>query len=210
MSKKQESRIALMRFIMSFIKMGKCTHTLVVLISILGSWVPRAYRAEASVPRISTQTYVQGTILPVYMTAGRSTVIDFPCAVTKLNTGTGNDIHAAIGTSIPNEVDLHLEGAGSQSTSLIVRCKEKVFVLEIIPSKNTHQEYLKIKKSIGSVRYHSALNKADPLVLTASEVSSSQQGGIGVSGLSLTDRRLKKLSSGSFFKAPSKEEGIGR
>ena len=106
------------------------------------------------VPRLSVQTYHQGTIMPIYLTPGRSAVIDFPCAVTKASGGTGGDLHTTLATSLGNEVDLSLDSAASRPTSLIVRCKERVFVFDIIPSKNTHQEYIKIKESRGVIKYH--------------------------------------------------------
>ena len=92
--------------------------------------------------------------MPIYLTPGRSAVIDFPCAVTKASGGTGGDLHTTLATSLGNEVDLSLDSEASRPTSLIVRCKERVFVFDIIPSKNTHQEYIKIKESRGVIKYH--------------------------------------------------------
>lgn len=106
------------------------------------------------IPRVSIQTYTQGVIMPIYLTPGRASLIDFPCQVTKASQGTGGDLHATIASTIGNEVDIALDSSASQSTSLIIRCKDSVFIFDIIPSKNTHQEYIKIKKSLGSIKYY--------------------------------------------------------
>lgn len=111
--------------------------------------------AESQVPRISVQTYHQGTVMKLYLSPGRSTVVDFPCQVTKASGGTGGDLHVTLATSIGNEVDLALDSSVSRSTSLIVRCKENVFVFDVIPSRVNHQNYIKIRQSRGAIKYYS-------------------------------------------------------
>lgn len=134
-----------------------------------------------SIPRISVQTYYQGSIMPIYLTPGRSSVIDFPCQVTKASAGTGGDIHVSLATSVANEIDLALDNSFSHSTSLIVRCKEMVFVLDIIPSKTTHQEYVMIKEYRGAIKYYQYPKAGDDF------------------NLPMSPRKREKIRSGSIL-----------
>jgi hypothetical protein len=173
---------------------------------------------EQNIPRVSVQTYNQGTIMPIYLTPGRASVIDFPCLVTKASMGSGGDIHAVLATSVGNEVDLKLDSSVSQATNLIVRCKEAVFIFDIIPSINTHQEYIKIKNTHGALKYHS--NMSDLV-----NVEPTLKGKIGINteseSMSLKNNnfqeakkynysKLQKISSGVILKNSKVKQIIER
>lgn len=160
MSQKHENKTflflkSLVRFFIEYIKFGLPT-TVILFLLILFVLIFNA-NAESKVPRISVQTYHQGTVMKLYLSPGRSTVVDFPCQVTKASGGTGGDLHVTLATSIGNEVDLALDSSVSASTSLIVRCKENVFVFDVIPSLVNHQNYIKIRQSRGAIKYYSEI-----------------------------------------------------
>jgi hypothetical protein len=182
MSKKQESKMA-------FISLHLVTF--IFLLSAIESI------ASDKVPRISVQTYHQGTVMKIYLSPGRSSVVDFPCQVTKASGGTGGDLHVTLATSIGNEVDLALDSSVSHSTSLIVRCKENVFVFDVIPSKVNHQNYIKIKQSRGAIKYYS--ESGDQAEKISGEVigrHESQKGKNNQYDLS----KLEKIGSGKILK----------
>lgn len=155
-------------------------------------------------PRVSVQTYQQGSIMPIFLTPGRSSVIDFPCPVTKASGGTGGDLHTILATSLGNEVDLSLDSSVSQPTSLIVRCKEQVFVFDIIPSKNTHQEYVKIKESLGMIKFH---QNTSTKVKSSSEATPKDRKGVssGVIPNSKPSYKMKKIDSGQILPQTNKQ-----
>lgn len=161
MSKKQENNETILKSLFNFLLECFIRVFIPYVIMIVIIFAYKSCFAEANnnlqslenIPRVSVQTYTQGTVMPIYLTPGKSSVIDFPCQVTKASQGTGEDIHAVLATSINNEVDLFLNSSASQTTSLIVRCKEVVFVFDIVPTHKTHQEYIKIKKSIGAIKF---------------------------------------------------------
>lgn len=140
MLKRQENNVDLMRFPVI---------TFLILVASIRS------QATNKIPRVSVQTYYQGTVMKIFLSPGSSGIIDFPCQVTKASGGTGGDLHVTLATSIGNEVDLALDSSVAHSTSLIVRCKENVFVFDVIPSKVNHQNYIKIKQSRGAIKYYS-------------------------------------------------------
>ena len=77
-----------------------------------------------------------------------ASTIDFPCPISKVLAPPSNDINFKTSLSENYELDLWLSKGTSKASSLIVRCKNKVFVLDIVPSKNNHTDYLKIIKAI--------------------------------------------------------------
>lgn len=100
--------------------------------------------AQAKVDRISDIEFDISKPQPLYMAPGRSTVVDFPCEIEHTILGLHNDIRVEVGPNSSKSIIIWLSNDFSQSTNLIIRCDRKVFVLDVIPSVNTHQDYLRV------------------------------------------------------------------
>lgn len=105
--------------------------------------------------------------IPVILSLGRATLIDFPCSIVSATAGPGKDIDINVGKTNAKEIHLYLRSSNSQSTNLIVRCEKAVFVFDILPSRTGHQDYLKIDSYFGSPLYHEEsgsieIRKAEP------------------------------------------------
>lgn len=96
------------------------------------------------VERITEKTASRDKVMKIYLSPGRSSILEYPCHITKAVSGAGEDIELVVGSSQANEIDIWLKSSRSQPTNLIVRCQERVFVSDIIPSKINHQDYVKI------------------------------------------------------------------
>lgn len=102
----------------------------------------------------------------IYMTAGRSSVMDFPCDVHHAVLGLHNDIKVEIGPDSPRTLNLWLSHDFSQPTNLVIRCDKKVFVFDIKPSRTTHQDYINITDF-----YESSVNSFKTMKLIATSKS---------------------------------------
>lgn len=100
-----------------------------------------------SVDRISEQNFDLKKTKRIYMTAGRASVLDFPCDIHTTVSGLHDDIKWEIGPEKSNHLVLWLSDETSEPTNLIVRCEERVFVFDVLPSESNHQDYVKINKA---------------------------------------------------------------
>lgn len=98
----------------------------------------------APLNRISELDFNRSKVQQIYMEPGRQTLIDFPCHITRASVGSSKDVDVKITSTRNQELDLWLKEEASQSTNLIVRCDEAVFVFDIVPSRLRHQDYIKI------------------------------------------------------------------
>jgi hypothetical protein len=100
-------------------------------------------------PRISS-TYVDvGKPIKYFLYPGRSGLIDFPCSIISATPGPGKDIELKVGTTNAKEVHIFLRSGASEPTNMIVRCQDAVFVFDVIPSTQKHQDYLQISGYFG-------------------------------------------------------------
>lgn len=95
-------------------------------------------------PRISEIEFNLSRPHLVYMSAGRSSVMDFPCDIQHAVLGLHNDVKIDFAPDSPRTLHLWLSHDFSQPTNLVVRCDKKVFVFDIKPTRTSHQDYLNI------------------------------------------------------------------
>ena len=99
---------------------------------------------SAKTPRISEIEFDLSKPYLIYMSAGRSSVMDFPCDIQHAVLGLHNDIKLDFAPDSPRTLHLWLSHDFSQPTNLVVRCDKKVFVFDIKPSRSNHQDYVNI------------------------------------------------------------------
>lgn len=109
--------------------------------------------------------------IPIYLSTGRSSLLDFPCSIISATAGPGRDVETHIGRTNPKEIHIYLRSSNSQNTNMIVRCDKAVFIFDIFPSKTSHQDYLKIASFYGSPEYF--VQKADSVQTSDQEKNSS-------------------------------------
>ncbi|MCC6817509.1 MAG: hypothetical protein IT245_01280 [Bacteroidia bacterium] len=102
--------------------------------------------ASHAIERIAEVNLDRSKPFTINMHPGRTTTIDLPCAISYAMAGAYNDLKAEIGPDKDSSLVLWLTSHASSPTNLVVRCDERVLVFDIIPSRNNHQDYLKIKK----------------------------------------------------------------
>lgn len=100
-------------------------------------------------PRISSIYVDIGKPIKYFLYPGRSGLIDFPCSIISATPGPGKDIELKVGTTNAKEVHIFLRSGASEPTNMIVRCQDAVFVFDVIPSTQKHQDYLQISGYFG-------------------------------------------------------------
>lgn len=98
----------------------------------------------AKVSRISEQEVDLRKTKLIYMTPGRSTLVDMPCEISHSLLGLDQDIKIKIGPDDKNTFTLWITGEKSEPTNLTLRCGGEVFVFDILPNKHTHQDYIQV------------------------------------------------------------------
>ena len=98
----------------------------------------------------------------IFLFPGRASLLSLPCPVTKALIGSPEDMKAEIDKLNPKEAHILLKKWKSQPSNLILKCKDKVFLFSLIPSKSAHYDYVQILGHISSkpLKVKSALPKS--------------------------------------------------
>ncbi|WP_142696434.1 hypothetical protein [Bdellovibrio sp. NC01] len=106
-------------------------------------------RASA-VNRISAINKDLSQVKKIYLHAGLVSTVEFTAPVWGVKVGNNNSIKAEISPSNPKEITLRLKYQNAEPTNMIVRIEKRVYVFDLIPSRNSHQDYVLIRGSYGS------------------------------------------------------------
>ena len=101
----------------------------------------------------------------IFLFPGRVSLLSLPCPITKALVGSPNDIKAEIDKISKTEAHILLKKWKSEPSNLILKCRDKVFLFSLIPSKNAHYDYVKVlshKKS--SLKVKTALPNSPLLI----------------------------------------------
>lgn len=104
-------------------------------------------QANGKVRRISDHAMDISKPHIIYMTSGRSTLLDFPCEISHSVLGLTGDIKAIIGPDNKKTMTLWISGEDSSPTNLTVKCSDEVYVFDIYPNRSNHQDYINIVDS---------------------------------------------------------------
>ena len=102
----------------------------------------------------------------IYLFPGRASLLSLPCPVTKALIGSPEDIKAEVDKVHSEDAHILLKKWDSEPSNLILKCRDKVFLFSLIPSKNAHYDYVKVLGHISSkpLKVKSALpNTPSPL-----------------------------------------------
>jgi len=126
--------------------------------------------AFADVQRIESRIQTLNSTSRIYLKFGLIGVVEFLKNIIEVRIGNPNVLKAVISTASPRELMLYYKNSTSAATNLIVKSDKKIYVLDIIPSRNNHQDFVKITSGVG------AYNSSQPLkVLNQTEIKPSAQ-----------------------------------
>lgn len=108
------------------------------------------FLSQADVKRISSSHKDLGEVQKVYLHAGLISVIEFPETISEVRLGNLASLKAQISQVSPRELTIYLSSQAVEPTNLIVRADRRLYVFDIIPSRRTHQDYLKISGAFGA------------------------------------------------------------
>jgi hypothetical protein len=94
-------------------------------------------------------------------------VIQLPYPVTEVKVGSPDDVQTQISKTLPSELTLILKRGGAQPTNLIARCGTRTFVFDLIPSRNTHQDLVRISGAYGAPQ----LDDMGAVLIDSSEIN---------------------------------------
>lgn len=107
--------------------------------------------AKPSVDRIQALRFDRGSVKLIHLAPGLGSILLFPCALSEVFVGRGEDLKAQISPNDKKSLFLNLKLNSSLPTNLIARCEGErpVFVFDVIPSKSLHQDVVEIRSSFG-------------------------------------------------------------
>ena len=85
----------------------------------------------------------------IYLHAGLVSTIEFNGLISGVKIGNTDSIKAEISPSNPKEVTLRLRYQNAEPTNMIVRVEKKIFIFDLVPSRKSHQDYVKVSSSFG-------------------------------------------------------------
>lgn len=104
----------------------------------------------ADVKRISSVYKDLGQVQKIYLHAGLISVVEFPQSIIEVRLGNPKSIKAHISSVSTKELTLYLNQQSVEPTNLIVKSDKRVYVFDVIPSRGSHQDYIKISGSYGT------------------------------------------------------------
>jgi hypothetical protein len=139
---------------MSLKKAYKACNIMIVL-KIISIIFMASNTVSASPQRVAQVDFDLTKVFKLYSFPGRDTTIYFPCTVEYATTGTAEDIKVSLPKKFPNLITVFLLHSKAESTSFKVLCADRVFVFDIVPSKENHIDFLKITNSHGELPRYS-------------------------------------------------------
>ena len=86
----------------------------------------------------------------IFLFAGRASLLKLPCEITKAIAGSPEDIKIEVDKINKSELHLLLKKWKAQASNLILKCKDKVFLFSLIPSSNSHFDYVQVLAHVSS------------------------------------------------------------
>ncbi len=108
-----------------------------------------------TVKRIKSIAFDKGKVEKIYIAAGMASVLTFPCSIDEAFSGNESQITIRTSPTTKKQLTVLMSQTASMPTNLFVRCGQKKdpMVFDIVPSRNKHQDYVKIRSSFGGADY---------------------------------------------------------
>ena len=101
----------------------------------------------------------------LFLFPGRVSLLSLPCFITKALTGSPNDIQTEVDSLSPTDAHILLKKWKSQPSNLILKCNDRVFLFNIIPTKKSHYDYVRV---LSHIKTPLPLKVKSPLLKTPS------------------------------------------
>ena len=131
--------------------------------------------AFAGVPRISASYSDLSKVGTVYLAPGLISLIEFPQNIIEVRIGDPKSVKVLISQVSPRELTVYLSSTASQPSNIIVRAEKRIFVLDIIPNRKDHQDYLKIIGSFGSPSMSNQGKSLEAVILAPTDSKALQK-----------------------------------
>ena len=118
----------------------------------------------AQISRIESKRIPTQLPTKIYLKYGLVSVVDFPKDIVEVRIGNPNIVKAIISNVSGKEITLYYKVASSAATNLIVKSGKDTYVLDILPSKTNHQDFVQIR---GATSSSQNLNEVESVKLTA-------------------------------------------
>lgn len=127
---------------------------------------------HAEVKRISSSYKDLSKSQKIYLHAGLISVLEFPQNIIEVRLGNPKSIKAQISQVSNRELTLYLNQQTVEPTNLIVKSDKRFYVFDIIPSKSSHQDYVKISGGYNGPMLDSLQNLVQAQMLEPIETKS--------------------------------------
>lgn len=104
----------------------------------------------AEVKRISSIYKDLSQSQKIYLHAGLISVLEFPQNILEVRLGNPKSVKAQLSQVSPRELTLFLSQQAVEPTNLIIKSEKRFYIFDIIPSKTSHQDYVKISGGYGA------------------------------------------------------------
>lgn len=112
----------------------------------------------AAPDRLSLKQKDLSAVETIFVSPGLVSVIEFPNNIIEVRIGSPETLKVAISQVSPKEITVYLSTSAATPSNLIVRSDRKIYVFDIVPSRTTHQDYIKLSGTYNSPRSHNSLS----------------------------------------------------
>lgn len=131
----------------------------------------------ASLPdRISSLNKDLSASEMIYISPGMATVLEFPKPIIEVRIGDPNILKASISTVSSNELSLYVGAEVGTATNLIVRSDRRTYIFDVVSSRGSHQDYIKISSAFGSPKFSGHAGLLESMELNPAEIVRQQNG----------------------------------
>lgn len=128
-----------------------------------------SFQVFAEPSRVSSAHSNLSLVDKIFLSPGRVSLIEFPQNIIEVRVGNPRSVKALISQVSPKEFTVYLASGASVPSNLIVRSEKKVFVFDVVPSKNNHQDYIKIRGAFGTPNFTQPQIVANRIEITPQE-----------------------------------------
>lgn len=100
--------------------------------------------AFAGPDRIESKILDLGLTHKVYLKPGLVSVVEFPKPIVEVRVGNPKSLKAIISQVSPKELTMYFSSSSEVPSNIIVRSDKRVYVLDVIPSQSSHQDFVKV------------------------------------------------------------------
>ena len=144
------------------LKLNKIAFIFIILSSFISIRISRAWKIKRA-ESVKFLFVEEKKPEVIFLFSGRVSLLSLPCSIKKALLGSPKDIKAEVDSLNSKEIHILLKKWHSQPSNLILKCESKVFLFNLIPSKNQHYDYVKILGHVSSSPFDTKSRFTDSL-----------------------------------------------